>query len=176
MRPSDRPPAGAPGAAGALPWLGLAVRLGAAGVWIAAGAAKVPQIQAFHVLVQRYDILPSVLAGPFAYILPFLEIGIGMYFLLGLFVRGTAVVGTLLFAAFLTAQMSAWLRGISLDCGCFGAALEARVGPLTMVRDFALGIPTFLMLAFPALTFSLDRRLFGAENPRIWGGNRRANT
>jgi hypothetical protein len=32
------------------------------------------------------------------------------------------------------------------------------------------------MLAFPALTFSLDRRPFGAESPRIWGGNRRANT
>src|SRR5208283_2935924 len=105
----------------ALAWLGFAVRLGAAAVWLMAGAAKVPQIQAFRVLVQRYGILPDVLAGPFSYVLPFLEIAIGLYLAVGLFVRGTAVVGTFLFAVFLAAQVSAWTRGISLDCGCFGA-------------------------------------------------------
>jgi uncharacterized membrane protein YphA (DoxX/SURF4 family) len=170
------PPADSPRTASGLRWLGLALRLGAAAVWIAAGVAKVPQIETFHVLVERYAILPPVLAGPFAYVLPFLEIGIGLYFVLGLFVRGTAVVGTALFAMFLTAQMSAWVRGISLDCGCFGATLQTTVGPLTMLRDFALGIPTFLMLAFPARALSLDRRLFGAADSRVWDRSRQANT
>jgi uncharacterized membrane protein YphA (DoxX/SURF4 family) len=170
------PPAIKSRAATGLSWLGFALRLGAAGVWIAAGAAKIPQIETFHVLVERYAILPSVLAGPFAYVLPFLEIGIGLYFVVGLFVRGTALVGTALFALFLTAQMSAWLRGISLDCGCFGATLQTTVGPLTMLRDFALGIPTFLMLAFPARTLSLDSRLFGAAGFSVWTGIRRTST
>jgi len=144
----------------ALPWLGLGIRLGAAAVWIVAGAAKVPQIQTFHVLVQRYGILPDFLSGPFAYILPFLELAIGLYLSVGLFVRGTALAGTVLLAVFLIAQASAWTRGISLDCGCFGAITETTVGPLTILRDFSLGIPTFLMLAFPARTLSLDHRLF----------------
>ena len=144
----------------ALPWLGLGIRLGAAAVWIVAGAAKVPQIQTFHVLVQRYGILPDFLSGPFAYILPFLELAIGLYLAVGLFVRGTALAGTVLLAVFLIAQASAWTRGISLDCGCFGAITETTVGPLTILRDFSLGIPTFLMLAFPARTLSLDHRLF----------------
>ncbi len=82
-----------------LPWFGLGLRLAAAAVWIAAGAAKIPQIQSFHVLVLRYGILPDVLAGPFSFILPFLEIALGAYLALGLFVRGTALVGTLLFGA-----------------------------------------------------------------------------
>ena len=144
----------------ALPWLGLGIRLGAAAVWIVAGAAKVPQIQTFHVLVQRYGILPDFLSGPFAYILPFHELAIGLYLAVGLFVRGTALAGTVLLAVFLIAQASAWTRGISLDCGCFGAITETTVGPLTILRDFSLGIPTFLMLAFPARTLSLDHRLF----------------
>jgi uncharacterized membrane protein YphA (DoxX/SURF4 family) len=151
----------------ALAWLGFAVRLGAAAVWIIAGAAKIPQIQAFHVLVQRYGILPDAVAGPFSYILPFFELAVGLYLAVGLFVRGTALAGTFLFAAFLVAQASAWIRGISLDCGCFGAIAETTVGPLTMLRDFSLGIPTFLMLAFPARALSLDRRLFGAANSQI---------
>jgi len=156
---------------GPLAWLGLVVRLGAAAVWIIAGAVKIPQIHAFQVVAQRYGILPASLAGPFAYVLPFLELAIGIYLAVGLFVRGAALVGTLLFAAFLAAQMSAWIRGISLDCGCFGTVAETSVGPLTMLRDFSLGIPTFLMLAFPARLLSIDRRFLGAVN--LFGGMRR---
>ena len=147
-----------------LPWLGFALRLAAAAVWIVSGAAKIPQIGTFQILVQRYGILPDVLAGPFAFILPFLEIGIGLYLAAGLLVRGVALAGTLLFVAFLTAQVSAWARGIALDCGCFGSLLQATVGPLTIVRDFCLGIPTFVMLAFPARRLSLDKRLFDAPD------------
>ncbi|MGA2377714.1 MAG: MauE/DoxX family redox-associated membrane protein [Spirochaetia bacterium] len=152
----------------AVAWLGLAVRLGAAAVWITAGAVKIPQIQTFQVLVQKYGMLPDALTGPFAYILPFFELALGLYLAVGLFVRGTALVGTVLFAVFLTAQASAWSRGISLDCGCFGTLMQAAVGPLTILRDFGLGIPTFLMLAFPARALSLDHRLFGARN--LFGG------
>ena len=50
----------------------MAIRLTAAAVWIIAGVAKIPQIQTFEVLVQRYGILPDALSGPFAYVLPFL--------------------------------------------------------------------------------------------------------
>jgi len=145
-----------------LSWAGLAVRVAAAGVWLFAGIAKIPQIAGFPALVERYGILPHVLAVPFAYLLPFLEIGIGLYLLAGLFVRGTALVGTLLFAVFLAAQVWAWARGIPLDCGCFGAAVRSTVGPLTLLRDFGLGIPTFVMVGLPARRYSLDGRLFGA--------------
>jgi hypothetical protein len=162
MRPGNRP----------LSWVGFAFRLGAAAVWLVAGAAKIPQIQTFQVLVQRYAILPDALAAPFAYVLPFLELAIGLYLAAGLFVRGTALVGTMLFAAFLTAQVSAMVRGISLDCGCFGTAFPSAVSPLTLLRDFGLGVPTFLMLVFPARALSLDRRLFGTEDP--FGGRRPA--
>ena len=148
----------------ALSWAGLAVRVAAAGIWLFAGAAKIPQISGFPALVERYGILPHVLAVPFAYLLPFLEIGLGLYLLLGLFVRGTALLGTLVFAAFLIAQAHAWALGIPLDCGCFGAAVRSTVGPLTMLRDFGLGVPTFAMLALPARRYSLDTRLFGAED------------
>jgi uncharacterized membrane protein YphA (DoxX/SURF4 family) len=172
MPPAPRAATAARGRA-ALPWLGLAIRLGAASVWIIAGAAKVPQIEGFHVLVERYGILPHFLAAPFSYVLPFLEIGLGLYLAAGLFVRGTALVGTLLLAVFLTAQVSAWARGITLDCGCFGAALQSRVGPLTILRDLALGIPTFLMLTLPSRRLSLDSQLFGAADA-FGGGRRRA--
>ena len=145
-------------------WIGFIVRLAAAGVWIVSGAAKLPDIRGFQLIVQRYGILPDVLSGPFAYALPFVEIGLGFYLGLGLFVRGAALVGTLLFAAFLSSQAYAYARGIPLDCGCFGTLVRTAVGPGTMARDFGLGLPTFLMLALPARRLSLDARLFGAPD------------
>jgi uncharacterized membrane protein YphA (DoxX/SURF4 family) len=150
--------------AGAIERLGIAVRLAAAAVWLVAGAAKLPRIEAFREAVERYDLLPAAVAAPFAYALPFLEIGLGLYLAVGLFVRGAAGVGTLLFAAFLVAQGQAWVRGLVIDCGCFGTGVASSVGIGTMLRDLALGVPTFAMLAFPARGLSLDRRLFGAED------------
>ncbi len=150
--------------AGAIERLGIAVRLAAAAVWLVAGAAKLPRIEAFREAVERYDLLPAAVAAPFAYALPFLEIGLGLYLALGLFVRGAAGVGTLLFASFLVAQGQAWARGLVIDCGCFGTGVGSSVGIATMLRDLALGLPTFAMLAFPARGLSLDRRLFGAED------------
>jgi uncharacterized membrane protein YphA (DoxX/SURF4 family) len=157
--PRDRSPAA---------WLGLALRVASAVIWIVAGAAKIPDIHGFRLLVDRYGILPGSLAGPFAYALPFVEVGIGLYLAAGLFVRGAALAGTLLFSAFLAAQVSAMVRGLSLDCGCFGTVVESTVGPLTVLRDFGLGIPTFLMLAWPSRMLSLDRRLFDA--PDLFAG------
>ncbi len=154
MSPARRPVA----------WVGLALRLAAAGVWLAAGIAKIPDIHGFRLLVDKYGILPGALAGPFAYALPFVEVGIGLYLAGGLFVRGAALAGTLLMALFLAAQGIAMARGLSLDCGCFGTGVQSTVGPLTILRDISLGIPTFLMLGWPSRTLSLDRRLFDASD------------
>lgn len=82
----------------------------------------------------------------------------------------------MLFCAFLSAQASAWARGIALDCGCYGTVVQSTVGPLTILGDPCLGIPTFLMLAFPARAFSLDSRLFGAHDRFALLFSRSANT
>lgn len=145
-------------------WLGLVLRLLAAAVWLVAGIAKLPELQSFRYEVGRYLLLPHVLVTPFAYVLPFLEIGVGLYLAAGLFVRGSAFVGTLLMAAFLVAQAQAWARGLSLDCGCFGSLAKSSVGPLTILRDLLLGLPTFVMLALPARRWSLDGMLFHGED------------
>jgi len=65
---------------------------------------------------------------------------------------------------FAGAQVQALIRGLALDCGCFGAVGQVPVGPWTLLRDVILGIPTFVMLALPARRFSLDSRLFGAAD------------
>src|SRR6188472_2114027 len=97
----------------AVPWLGLAVRLAAAGIWLVAGAAKLADLETFRTQVGAYDVLPSGLVGPFAYALPFVEVGIGGYLLLGLLVREAAGAATVLMGIFIAAQAQAWARGLT---------------------------------------------------------------
>lgn len=145
----------------ALPWLGLAIRLAAAAIWLFAGIAKIADLEHFHSQVHAYQLLPHLFEGPFAYALPFVETGIGLYLAAGLLIRPTAILGSVLMAAFIVAMAQAWARGLSLDCGCFGAAVQEEVGLMTILRDAGLGLPTVIVAIWPARKLSLDATLLG---------------
>ncbi|MGA2613345.1 MAG: MauE/DoxX family redox-associated membrane protein [Spirochaetia bacterium] len=157
-------PAGSAFPRAAVPWLGFCIRMAGAAIWIFAGASKLPDLAGFAAQVDKYELLPHFLGSLAASILPFFEIFLGLYLAAGLFVRASALAGTILFVVFLAAQIQALIRGLTLDCGCFGALSKSTVSPWTLLRDLALGVPTFLMLALPARRLSLDSRLFGASD------------
>ena len=46
-----------------------------------------------------------------------------------------------LMVVFIVAQSQAWARGLTLDCGCFGALAQQKVGLASVLRDAALGLP-----------------------------------
>ena len=144
-----------------VPWIGLAIRLVAAGIWLAAGVAKLADLEHFHTQVGAYDVLPHALVGPFAYALPFLEVGLGLYLLVGLWIRPVAIVACALMVIFIVAQAQAWYRGLVLDCGCFGAISQQKVGLTTILRDAALGLPSLAMAIWPARKLSLDSYWLG---------------
>jgi len=144
-----------------LPALGLAIRVVAGAIWLVAGIAKVADLSHFHTQVEQYRLLPGVFEAPFAYALPFVEILIGLYLLVGLLIRPAAIGACALMVLFLVAQIQAWVRGLVLDCGCFGALAHERVGLGTILRDVALGLPALVMAVRPARLASLDSRLLG---------------
>jgi uncharacterized membrane protein YphA (DoxX/SURF4 family) len=158
--------------ADALPWVGLAVRLLAAAIWLVSGVSKLVDLSQFETQVHAYQLLPTALDAPFAYTLPFLEVGIGLYLLVGLLVRPVAVFACCLMAVFIVAMAQAWARGLSLDCGCFGTLARERVGLGTILRDAALGIPTLVLAIWPARHWSLDSAWL--EHTDAFGGRWRA--
>jgi len=148
----------------AVPAIGLVIRLGAAGIWLAAGAAKVGELQHFQAQVHAYDLVPAGLEAPFAYALPFVELAVGLYLAVGLLVRPAAIVGSALMVLFIVALGQAWARGLSIDCGCFGTLAKEPVGLGTVLRDAALGLPGLVMAIWPARLLSLDGRLLGKRD------------
>ncbi len=91
-----------------LPWVGLAIRVAAATVWLVAGFAKLADLEQFRVQVEAYKLLPHGLEAPFAYALPFVEIGVGLYLGAGLLVRGAAALSCALMVLFVVAMAQAW--------------------------------------------------------------------
>ena len=101
-----------------MPWVGLAVRVAGAAVWLFAGITKLTDLTAFEAQVQAYQVLPHVVVAPFAYALPLVEVALGVYLLVGALVRPVAIVSCVLMAIFILAELQAWARGLSIDCGC----------------------------------------------------------
>jgi uncharacterized membrane protein YphA (DoxX/SURF4 family) len=145
----------------ALPGLGLAIRLAGAAIWLVAAVAKIVDLQHFHAQVDQYRLLPHALEASFAYTLPFVELLIGLYLLVGLLTRAASLAASFLLVLFIVAEAQAWARGLSLDCGCFGTLTHSHVGAWTIVRDLALGLPTLVLALRPARLLSLDDRLLG---------------
>jgi len=140
---------------------GLAIRVAAAAIWLLAGASKVADLTHFHAQVDQYRLLPHTLEAPFAYALPFVELFVGVYLLIGLLTRMAGIAACVLMVLFLIAQGQAWARGLSLDCGCFGTLTHERVGFITILRDVALGLPSLVMALYPARLLSIDRSFLG---------------
>ncbi|EOM77406.1 DoxX family membrane protein [Rhodococcus rhodnii] len=100
-------------------------RLVLAAVLLASGVLKVIDPAQTVVAVRAYRLLPEELVRIVAVTLPFMEIALAAFLLLGLAVRATAIVSVVLFAGLIGAIASVWARGLSIDCGCFGGGGDA---------------------------------------------------
>ncbi|AUG76634.1 hypothetical protein CFP65_1756 [Kitasatospora sp. MMS16-BH015] len=127
-------------------WFGLAVRLGLALVWAWAGLAKVSDPAEAAQAVRAYELLPESLVKPVGYGLPFLELALALLLLLGLGTRIVAVISALLLLTFIGGITSAWARGISIDCGCFGGGGAVDASQTEYLQEI-LRDTGFLLLA-----------------------------
>ncbi len=145
-------------------WFGLVARLVAGGVWIVAGAIKLPHPDESVRAVRAYDLLPEAVVPAVGHLLPVLEVVIGLCLVLGVMVRGASVISALLFVAFIIGISSAWARGMSIDCGCFGGGGEipdaAATYPGEIARDIGLLALSLWLVARPASRLALENVLF----------------
>jgi uncharacterized membrane protein YphA (DoxX/SURF4 family) len=145
-------------------WLGLLARVVTGGVWIVAGAIKLPDPAQSVAAVRAYQLLPSSVVSTVGQLLPVIEIVVGLCLVVGLLTRGAAVVSALLFVAFIVGIASVWSRGINIDCGCFGGGGAdpdaASSYPWEIARDTALFAASLFVVWLPSTRLALDSVLF----------------
>lgn len=111
------------------------LRVGLGGVFLFAGFLKAADPAAFALDIDRYQLLPWIGVAFEAIYLPWVEIVAGG----ALFFRKTRAASLWLLLAmmlvFLIALVSAWMRGLDVRCGCFGANADAQPIAVAILRD-----------------------------------------
>jgi putative oxidoreductase len=100
--------------------------LALAAVFIYAGVDKVRDPLQFADSVAAFTILPATFINLLALSIPSFEVACGVLLLWSPTRRVGALAVVVISAMFFIALSSALLRGLTLDCGCFGAGAPSR--------------------------------------------------
>jgi uncharacterized membrane protein YphA (DoxX/SURF4 family) len=150
----------------AWPWISTLARLGLAAIFLISGGLKVTDLAASGRAVNAYDLMSWETAKVVGAVQPFLEIAIGLLLLIGIATRLSAAIAAVLLVIFIGGIISAWARGLQIDCGCFSKGGELTGGRtaqygLDILRDVGFGVLAGILLWKPRTRFSLDGLLLG---------------
>ncbi|MFF5084240.1 MauE/DoxX family redox-associated membrane protein [Actinoplanes sp. NPDC000266] len=150
----------------AWPWVSTLARLGLAAIFLISGGLKVTDLAASGRAVNAYDLMSWETAKVVGAVQPFLEIALGLLLLIGIATRLSAAIAAVLLVIFIGGIISAWARGLQIDCGCFSKGGELTGGRtaeygLDILRDVGFLVLAGILLWKPRTKFSLDGLLLG---------------
>ena len=140
------------------PYASLVSRVVLGGVFLVAGATKIPDPGSLAASIRSYELgLPEWFVSFSAHALPYIEVLLGFYVLVGLFTRASAWATNALTILFFLALLQGAARGLQIDCGCFGSSAgEASNLWLAAARDLGLLALGLHVALAPTGRFSVD--------------------
>jgi hypothetical protein len=127
-------------------------------LWLKSAFSHLANPYYFLGTIYRYELV-GVESGRFlAILLPALQLVLGICLLGRQYVTATLLLSTVILMIFGSAQGMVLLRGLQIDCGCFGASQSMPVGG----RSFGLAIG-LLLLTIAALIVR-NRTIYQARN------------
>lgn len=106
-------------------WLHLALRMGLGALFIYSGAMKMRSPLDFADSIASFSLLPNEVINVFALALPAFELLVGSLCLSGFHKRLAGFSILLALMVFFIALIQALLRGLLIDCGCFGSQVPS---------------------------------------------------
>ena len=100
----------------------LALRILLGGFLIYTAQIKIIQTEEFAQAIRAYDIIPSSISMLPAIFFPWIEMFSGLFLMVGLYTRSSALIALSLLTVFTVNVLIAILRGLEIDCGC-GASI-----------------------------------------------------
>lgn len=144
-------------------YLAVALRLLIGIIFVLSAVTKLPMHSQFIAIVESYHILPQALATAYALALPWLELLVGSYFILGIQIRLSSLMALLLAFSFLVANISSAISGESFCGSCFGEAMILTISQ-ALVLDIAIIIATTYVYIVGRQPYSFDN-LFAYRQP-----------
>lgn len=142
-------------------WMSFLSRLVLAAIWIVSGSLKASDMMETRVAVRAYQVLPDWAVPSVAFMLPALEILLGVFLLLGIKNQWMGIVSAVVFILFIVMIVQAWARGLQIDCGCFGGGgYDASVNHVTylseIARDLAFMVFAVWLACFPRTPLAVE--------------------
>ncbi len=107
-------------------------------VFIIAGAEKIADPAGFADSIENYRLLPIWSVNLLAISLPWVELITGLFLLFGISLKENSIIISFLMAVFLFAVLISLLRGLNIDCGCFGTIEGAKIGIMKLLENLIL--------------------------------------
>ncbi len=103
------------------------MQIGLGCLFLYAGGMKlfVSGLDEFVKEIGNYKLVEAPLDAMIAYLLPWLELLVGLCLLVNFQIRAASLWAILMTLVFLVGIGSGWWRGLDLHCGCFGKSIEA---------------------------------------------------
>lgn len=154
--------------------IGTLARPGLAVVWLISGGIKAADLDQTYVSVQAYQVLPKAAIEPVSVLLPWFEIALGVLLVLGVGTRVVAAVSAMVLLVFMAGVTQAWVRGLAIDCGCFGGGGEVAPEETSygteLLRDTGFMALAAWLIIRPRSWLSLDGWLGRDEDAGPAGG------
>ena len=118
-------------------------------IFIYASIDKIIDPLKFSDAIDNYHITPIQLNNLAALIIPWIELVVGVFLVLGIYVRGSSLIVISLLIWFIFILSQALVRGINVNCGCFN--LAEQVNDVNLRADMIKRIiedVVFILMAF----------------------------
>lgn len=132
------------------------------GIFLLAGLAKISDPVRFLLTLREFQLFPEVIIRFLAVYLPWLEFILGLFILLGILYRTSSLMLAFLNAVFTLAILSVIIRGIDIDCGCFG--LLADILKIPDSADIKAVIRNLLFIGMCLYIFFVKDTVISIEN------------
>ncbi len=106
-----------------------------AGIFVWAGVAKVGDPLTMADTVRNYEIIDDPWAIWVAVCLPWLEILCGVAIFFRVLYAGALFLLGFMLLGFMAAIASAWIRGLNVECGCFGSTERSASYQVILLQD-----------------------------------------
>ena len=115
----------------------LLLRLSVAALFLFAAISKLVDPSLFAQQIGNYQLTPWPATAVLSVFLPALELCVGTCLLLRRWESGALVWVAIMLMMFSAALLSAIVRGLSIDCGCFGRSVENTGTLWPLIRNLA---------------------------------------
>lgn len=131
-------------------------------IFLVSGLAKISDPVLFMLALREFQLFPEIIVPLTAIYLPWLEFILGLFVTTGLLYRTSSFILACLNFAFMIAILSVIIRGIEIDCGCFG--LLADMLKVPDAADMKTVARNLLFTGMSLYIFRAKKTVFSLES------------